>query len=74
MYSTKLVNKNVVNENAYLHVGDKFLDPVPNPFRASPPPKKGAEGEEKTTKPFMTAVNILSAFELIGVSLIFFQF
>jgi len=38
MYSTKLVNKNMVDGNAYITVGDPFVTQNPNPFRAG---KKG---------------------------------
>ncbi len=48
MYSTKLVNKNMMDGNAYITVGDPFKDAQPNPFRQ---PKKG----EKLT-PFQSKV------------------
>lgn len=38
MYSTKLVNKNMMDGNAYITVGDPFQDAKANPFRQ---PKKG---------------------------------
>lgn len=38
MYSTKLVNKNKVEGDAYCTVGDPFKDAQANPFRQ---PKKG---------------------------------
>eukprot|EP01038_Epipyxis_sp_PR26KG_P008343 gene8343-11287_t len=47
MYSTKLVNKNFVDGNAYITVGDPYSDPKANPFRQ---PKKG----EKAPNPFRT--------------------
>ena len=49
MYSTKLVNKNKVDGNAYITVGDPFTDPCANPFRQ---PKKG----EKPPQPFQSKV------------------
>lgn len=49
MYSTKRLNKNVVDGNAYITVGDPYHDPKANPFRAV---KKG----EKLT-PFQTKVS-----------------
>ena len=49
MYSTKLVNKNMVDGNAYITVGDPFADAKANPFRQ---PKKG----EKAPLPFQTKV------------------
>lgn len=48
MYSTKLVNKNIMDGNAYITVGDPFQDAKANPFRQ---PKKG----EKLT-PFQSKV------------------
>jgi len=45
MYSTKRVNKNLVDDNAYITIGDLYVDPKPNPFRQ---PKKG----EKAPNPF----------------------
>mmetsp|Transcript_20446 Transcript_20446/g.15068 ORF Transcript_20446/g.15068 Transcript_20446/m.15068 type:complete len:260 (-) Transcript_20446:61-840(-) len=57
MYSSKLFHKSMVSDNAYLHKGDQYLDPVANPFRTGNKPKKGADGEdEKKEKPFMTAL------------------
>lgn len=38
MYSTKLINKNYVDKNAYITVGDPYKTPAMNPFRAG---KKG---------------------------------
>lgn len=49
MYSTKLLNKNMVSNNAYITIGDPYADPNANPFRA---PKKG----EKAPNPFRTKV------------------
>lgn len=57
MYSTKLVHKSMVSDNAYLHKGDTYHDPVANPFRSAPKAKKGDGEEEKKEKPFMTAVS-----------------
>lgn len=45
MYSTKLVHKGLVQDNAYITVGDPFKDQQANPFRQ---PKKG----EKAPTPF----------------------
>jgi hypothetical protein len=50
MYSTKLINKSMVSGNAYITVGDPYVDPKANPFRA---PKKG----EKEPNPFRTTVS-----------------
>jgi hypothetical protein len=58
MYSTKLVHKNMMSDNAYLHKGDLYRDPVPNPFRQGTKTKKGDGEEEKKEKPFMTAVSL----------------
>lgn len=49
MYSTKLINKGHVDQNAYITINDPFLDAQPNPFRQS---KKG----EKAPTPFRTKV------------------
>jgi hypothetical protein len=49
MYSTHHINKNVVDGNAYITVGDPFLDAKANPFRQ---PKKG----EKAPTPFQSKV------------------
>jgi hypothetical protein len=38
MYTKRLVNKTYVDNNAYITVGDPFIDAKGNPFRA---PKKG---------------------------------
>ena len=54
MYSTKLVNKNVVDGNAYITVNCPFEDAKANPFRQ---PKKG----EKLT-PFVSKVLLISLF------------
>jgi hypothetical protein len=48
MYSTKLLNKNMVSNNAYITVGDPFTNQNPNPFRA------GKKGEK--LNPFRTKV------------------
>ena len=50
MYSTRYVNKNKVDGNAYLAIGDPYKDPTANAFRQ---PKKG----EKLT-PFMMKVTL----------------
>lgn len=55
MYSTKLVNKNMVDGNAYTTVGDPFKDAQPNPFR------QGKKGEKLT--PFQSKVR--AAFVLV---------
>jgi hypothetical protein len=52
MYSTKLVNKNMVSNNAYITVGDPYKDQVANPFRAS---KRGKD--DKPLAPFQTKVS-----------------
>lgn len=58
MYSSKLVHKNMVTDNAYLHKGDLYRDPVANPFRTGNKTKgKSGDEEEKKEKPFMTAVS-----------------
>mmetsp|Transcript_2184 Transcript_2184/g.3433 ORF Transcript_2184/g.3433 Transcript_2184/m.3433 type:complete len:245 (-) Transcript_2184:213-947(-) len=54
MYSTKLVNKNVVSDNAYITVGDPYADPKQNPFRQ---PKKG----EKAPTPFQSKLIPINA-------------
>jgi len=59
MYTTKLVHKNVVADNAYLHKGDTFHDFQINPFRQDEKKTgKGTdkEGESKAPNPFMTAL------------------
>ena len=48
MYSTKLINKNKVDNNAYITVGDPFSDAKSNPFR------QGKKGEKLV--PFRTKV------------------
>ncbi len=35
MYSTKLLNKNMVDGNAYITIGDPFVEAKANPFRQS---------------------------------------
>lgn len=50
MYSTKLLNKNLVDGNAYITVNDLYKDRVVNPFRA---PKKG----DKVPTPFQVKVS-----------------
>ncbi len=35
MYSTKILNKAMVDGNAYITVGDPYVDPKGNPFRQS---------------------------------------
>jgi hypothetical protein len=49
MYSTKLLNKNMVSGNAYITVGDPYKHPDPNPFR------QGKKGEK--LNPFRTKVS-----------------
>jgi hypothetical protein len=51
MYSTKLINKCKVDNNAYITIGDPFTDPKPNPFR------QGKKGEKLT--PFQTKVGCI---------------
>jgi len=48
----------MVHDNAYLHKGDTYHDPVPNPFRQGAKPAKGKEKSEadKPPAPFMTAL------------------
>ena len=48
MYSTKYINKNKVDGNAYLSNGDNYRDPVANQFR------QGKKGEKLT--PFVSKV------------------
>lgn len=50
MYSTKLLHKNMVDGNAYITIGDPYVEAKPNPFRQS---KKS----DKT--PFRTKVIVL---------------
>jgi hypothetical protein len=52
MYSTKLLNKSMMEGNAYITVGDPFRDPVANPFR------QGKKGEKEPT-PFRTKVRFM---------------
>lgn len=40
MYSTRLMHKNAVDNNAYITVGDPFKNPNGNPFRAGKPGEK----------------------------------
>jgi len=47
MYSTKIINKNVVDGNAYITINDPYKDEVPNPFRNT---KRGKD--EKPPVPF----------------------
>lgn len=54
MYSTHLLHKSMVANNAYITVGDPYKDQLANPFRQSAKPKKGEEA--KPEKPFKTAV------------------
>jgi hypothetical protein len=51
MYATKLVNKNVVENNAYITVNDPYKDQIQNPFRAS---KRGKD--DKPLAPFQVKV------------------
>ncbi len=53
MYSTRYINKNKVDGNAYLAIGDQYKDPIPNQFRQ---PKKG-EKQPKTFRTAMVPVN-----------------
>lgn len=50
-YSTRLINKNMIDGNRYITVGDPYKDPVGNPFRA------GKKGEK--LKAFMTKVRLI---------------
>lgn len=50
MYSTKYLNKNIVQGNAYISIGDPYKDRLENMFRQ---PKKG-----ETLKPFHITVRI----------------
>jgi len=50
MYSTKLLNKNIVEGGKYITIGDEFKDPKPNIFRQS---KK----TDKPPIPFVVKVN-----------------
>ncbi len=58
MYTTKLLHKNMVKDNAYLHKGDTFHDFTANPFRQDDRKKGKKEEGEKAAQPFMTAVRI----------------
>ena len=51
MYSTKLVNKNIVDNNAYISIGDPYKDQLQNVFRQ---PKKG----DPVPKPMVMVVSI----------------
>lgn len=53
MYATKFVNKNIVDNNAYISIGDPYKDRQANVFRQ---PKKG----DPIPKPFQITVRILS--------------
>ncbi len=57
MYSTKLVNKNMVDNNAYITVGDPFTTANPNPFRA------GKKGEKLTPMHVKVSCSCLLLFE-----------
>lgn len=50
MYSTKLLNSQLVPGNAYITVGDPYQTPNQNPFRNAPKLKK----DEKPSDPFRT--------------------
>lgn len=50
MYATKLVNKNLVDNNAYISIGDPYKDAAQNVFRQ---PKKG----EPVPKPMLMTVS-----------------
>jgi len=56
MYSTKIFHKSMVHDNAYLHKGDTYHDPVQNPFRQGTKPVKGKSENEKVPAPFKTAL------------------
>ena len=51
MYSTKLVNKNMVDGNAYITVNDPYHSHVENPFRAPT-----EEDKKKPPAPFRVKV------------------
>jgi hypothetical protein len=55
MYSSKFTNKNMVSGNAYISIGDPYVDPKGNPFRQGSKPK-GKNGEEKIITPFQVKV------------------
>ena len=63
MYSTKLINKGMVDGNAYITVGDPFADAKPNPFR------QGKKGEKLT--PFQTKVSLKQSYFLDNYNLFF---
>ena len=50
MYSTKLLNKNMVDGNAYITIGDPFKESDPNPFRQSK--------NDPSKAPFRTKVRV----------------
>ena len=50
MYTTKVINKNIVEGGKYISIGDEYKDPNPNIFRTA---KKG----EKALSPFMVKVS-----------------
>ena len=52
MYATKFVNKNIVDGNAYISIGDPYRDQQVNVFRQ---PKKG----EPLPKPMLMLVCML---------------
>ena len=49
MYSTKLLNKNVVEGNKYITIGDPYKDPLANTFRQD---KKGDASKSFICKVF----------------------
>ncbi len=53
MYATKYINKNTVDGNAYISIGDPYKDKPANVFRQ---PKKG----DPVPKPFQITVCIYS--------------
>lgn len=65
MYSTRLVNKNLVEGNAYITIGDPYKDRSENPFLK----EKGS----KTPAPFLTKVLILyRCIPIVIISLVTF--
>ncbi len=66
MYSTKIINKNVVDGNAYITINDPYRDEVPNPFRNT---KRGKD--EKPLVPFQVKVGLLHVLVVYFVVIIF---
>ena len=52
MYATKYVNKNIVDNNAYISIGDPYKDKSDNVFRQ---PKKG----DPIPKPMLMFVSFI---------------